>query len=1015
MNLAEYKQKRELYQEFAHTVKKILFAAISEESTNGYYKYHLQQIQCRAKTYESLENRLREEGNENAEDIEKIRNDLAGCRIIFYFNDDVTEFTNSNLIQNNFKVHREKSKIHGYGEEILSANDCYTANHYIIELDDKRTSLPDYTRFKGLICEIQIHTVLNHAWSETAHDIIYKKPETNDFGNRMMESIDKSLLKVMMDYLKPAGYELQKIQRDYQLFLDGKTLFDQNIENKIINSKDNNERHEILERFLKSTLPLYNLDYFKNKLNTIFDVIKSALSSSINVKMVEIDTPLGPMKGKNFHDILETSLKILNFVRYMDVNLTILFLIDIYKDFSDEESRELICNSVRLITKYNIDVLENSGFLVQDIILSLLENFDDSILNQIEELIVAIAIEILEPSIEKVSSNYKYFEIKHGSVPGNDLIYSIRQRTLELLKKIYIQKEQNSDKCKIINAFDVATKTPSLIDYSDQLLEIILKNSIEVINFYYEIIPRKDYEILESIEERVCFLYKRSKSIINSQREFNSSCIEQCNFLIESAIRFRDELNDNQEFFIYKILVGYESVFYESWDNDKWDTNDKINYRETKAEEFSSSIDDKNKDFWKQVIIKCAQTKSKDLATFLIFCKFLNSLSQKKPKFIFDNIIDLEDILSNFLTPILVGLMRSNQHKRAISFMFELVRDGKYLYECANTFKQYKPLNEKLIKEIFQKAKEKSDYYALIAVLIAIEVNYDPNDLHLVDELFFPSIQELTKLCNTNWVFAFSRLFEHVNILDKIKEEGVDIILNNLLFLKEIEYHAERILNPIAQEFPDKILLFFKNRLDFKKENNNIIDSYSPIPFGFQFLQETLSKNPKLIVSMVSAWYENYTQFSYQEAILLHNIFPVYSEEFENVLIDLIHTKDEKNILIVMGVLQNYNGNPVINNTCKEIIKSLPQDSHLLSKVMTILGNTGVVEGDLGFVKAYKNKREEINDWLQDPDEKIKIFATKYISCLDKRIIAEIRRAEERTEMEKHIYGDEQGVDQDES
>ena len=79
-----------------------------------YIKYHLQQIQCRAKTIESLEARLSEHGRIDAQNIEEIRNDLAGCRIIFYYNDDVNAFLSSGLVRDNFQVHWEKSHSIGF-------------------------------------------------------------------------------------------------------------------------------------------------------------------------------------------------------------------------------------------------------------------------------------------------------------------------------------------------------------------------------------------------------------------------------------------------------------------------------------------------------------------------------------------------------------------------------------------------------------------------------------------------------------------------------------------------------------------------------------------------------------------------------------------------------------------------------------------------------------------------------------------------------------------------------------
>ena len=109
MNLQEYEHKREIYQRFAETVRNILLAAIANASSRGTYQYHLLHIPCHAKTVESLQKRLAEQDKEDADNIEEIRKDLAGCRVIFYYNDDVNAFIGSGLVRDNFKVHWEQS------------------------------------------------------------------------------------------------------------------------------------------------------------------------------------------------------------------------------------------------------------------------------------------------------------------------------------------------------------------------------------------------------------------------------------------------------------------------------------------------------------------------------------------------------------------------------------------------------------------------------------------------------------------------------------------------------------------------------------------------------------------------------------------------------------------------------------------------------------------------------------------------------------------------------------------
>jgi ppGpp synthetase/RelA/SpoT-type nucleotidyltranferase len=50
----------------------------------------------------------------------------------------------------------------------------YQSTHYLVKYLNTRTMMPEYTRFRNLIAEIQVRTILQHAWAEIEHDIQYK-------------------------------------------------------------------------------------------------------------------------------------------------------------------------------------------------------------------------------------------------------------------------------------------------------------------------------------------------------------------------------------------------------------------------------------------------------------------------------------------------------------------------------------------------------------------------------------------------------------------------------------------------------------------------------------------------------------------------------------------------------------------------------------------------------------------------------------------------------------------------
>lgn len=230
-------------------------------------------------------------------------------------------------------------------------------------------------------------------------------------------------------------------------------------------------------------------------------------------------------------------------------------------------------------------------------------------------------------------------------------------------------------------------------------------------------------------------------------------------------------------------------------------------------------------------------------------------------------------------------------------------------------------------------------------------------------------------------------------------------ILDNLFWLQEIDYHAEEILYVIAKQLPELVIQFFLKRLSKEKDEEDE-GRYNAIPFGFHKLSEPLSQHPIQAVDAVLDMYDgNYGLLIYRGARLLKNIFPNFPREFQQKLLEIVQSKERNDLLFAMAILRNYDGNPIIHDVCKEIVKVLPDDSSLANELSIILQSTGVVHGEYGFVEAYKQKIVEIQPWLQDESSKVKEFAQNYIARLEKRMVYEQIRADEDIVLRKHQYG----------
>lgn len=98
--------------------------------------------------------------------------DLAGVRVIAFFPRSLQRICKA--IETEFEVTWRKD----LGEECFAQGRFgYQSIHYLVKLPTHKTTWAEYKRFDGLIAEIQVRTILQHAWAEMEHDIEYKSAE----------------------------------------------------------------------------------------------------------------------------------------------------------------------------------------------------------------------------------------------------------------------------------------------------------------------------------------------------------------------------------------------------------------------------------------------------------------------------------------------------------------------------------------------------------------------------------------------------------------------------------------------------------------------------------------------------------------------------------------------------------------------------------------------------------------------------------------------------------------------
>lgn len=948
MTFDEYdKRYAVLYGEYANVVKFIIEKAIGE--TSGAPRP--QSIQSRAKESASLKRKLIERGLLEADAIETEIKDFAGARLIFYTNTDVDRFLNSRLIPNNFAVDYDATKIHHPVKENKGLR--YQAIHYTVALGDDRLALPEYAKFKGMRCEIQIQTILNHAWSETSHDIIYKGKSGDGFGSKTMASIKKRFDQIMDKYLLPAGYEFQRVQHDYERFQQGKALFDRDAIQIIRDAKNNNERHDLLVALKEHVLPNYDdiFAVYRDVSEALIEVAKAARTTPVE----PIKTVFGNLEGKTAAEVLKVVVDIFNMLRYVDVERTFLALCDLFETETVPESQEPILDAVKHLAHYDLDVWRQVGPQVQLALVETVESFKPERRIALRPLLIAVWSELLASDLRGTSWSAESVTLSRGALPTSAELRMAREKALSGLFDMFSQSTSDTQRREVISALRRATSVPTSVEYSNEFLAMSLSDAKRIVDFLDQQSAWQSYELLEQIEHDFLWDYHRARTLAADELD-KRGCRAIARDLMSSIEAFRDSVNSNEQFLRYKVLVGFEGVFPPAWNDDDFEFDGADKYRRERMAEYVAEISEAKEDEWYQFVERCAATNSDDLATFPVFRDFLHDLAQTKPAIAARFLKRANADLLNFLPSFLDGLRSSGSSKEYDAAIAHFMITQTRLGELAEHFRNAGSVADATVGELLGKAIISSNAVAVIQCLVLVIEKGDQATGTLIDKVFTPALQYLIAQKDARWVRAAWFLKQGKSFFAGRTSSQIDQVLKSLASLPRLEHHAERILGWLAEKAPAAVWEFFGRRLSDPLESDGL--RYEAVPYQFHGLEKILGRKADLGISIVRGWHHtNASLFRYRGGRLLKAVFPSLPEPFVLGLVKMASDGVDEDIEFILGILQNFEGEVALHPILQELVSRIPENDERLAEIESILQHTGMVSGAFGFVEAYRRRR----------------------------------------------------------
>lgn len=146
--------------------------------------------------------KLNDDGSLKYPNAPKDITDLAGVRVIVFTRDAVDAAISS--IEGVLSVFDKED----VGDRVYQQGRFgYQSKHLLLRLGDDRKHLGGNASFKELTCEVQVRTILQHAWAELEHDIQYKS------ANDIPVDLNKRF-SALAGLLEIADREFQAIQND---------------------------------------------------------------------------------------------------------------------------------------------------------------------------------------------------------------------------------------------------------------------------------------------------------------------------------------------------------------------------------------------------------------------------------------------------------------------------------------------------------------------------------------------------------------------------------------------------------------------------------------------------------------------------------------------------------------------------------------------------------------------------------------------------------------------------------
>ncbi|AQQ05680.1 hypothetical protein B0E33_20660 [Roseibium algicola] len=210
---ASYEAARGIYEQFTRRNEALLREVLAEGE--DFYA-----IEARTKDLASFETKVDQpEKEQKYKDFTEIT-DLSGLRIICYLEEDVDRVCARLAELYEIDIQHSVNK-----NDQLDPNQFgYRSRHFVVRFTEERGSLMENAKFNGLKAEIQVRTILQHAWAAIDWKLRYKNPA--DVPQQLRRRVFRvsALLELVDDEFSSLSTSVAEVRKEYGRKVDAGDL-----------------------------------------------------------------------------------------------------------------------------------------------------------------------------------------------------------------------------------------------------------------------------------------------------------------------------------------------------------------------------------------------------------------------------------------------------------------------------------------------------------------------------------------------------------------------------------------------------------------------------------------------------------------------------------------------------------------------------------------------------------------------------------------------------------------------